>query len=191
MRCDNCGYKNVSHASKCIKCNESFGGTGNSPASDIHEEIKGTVRGQAANSDEYIDKSSASVASPEAVKAEKAPAKPNQPGEDFLGTINPYSRPKVDSITFQPISREGEESLPGVEFKSDNPKVELNRSNLDPSNPTITRGQQASLEYDNGNWKIKDQSKTGTFLKITESYSLKDGDKILMGDRLFTVSIKS
>lgn len=88
------------------------------------------------------------------------------------------------------MTREGQEEDAIISFKSDIPKVELNRENLDPDNPTITRKVQAELTFSNGQWKLADKSSIGTFIKLSESYTLKDGDQILMGDRIFTVNIK-
>lgn len=193
MRCANCGYQNVSHASKCIKCNELLS---NADSAKVHSasqdvEVKKTVIGKAANPADFIDsQNSGKAAAAKAQASPVTPAKKAAASEELRATINPWNQARYETIEFVPVPREGQEAQVPATFKSDVKEVVLNRENLDPDNPTITRNAQAALKYDNGSWKLEDKSSIGTFVKIAKDHALNDGDQILMGDRIFTVRLK-
>jgi len=68
--------------------------------------------------------------------------------------------------------------------------IELNRSNLDPGNSSITGKVQAELTYEDGTWRMKDRSELQTtFLLASTPTPLKDGDILLLGDRKFIFSM--
>ena len=192
MRCDSCGYQNVSHAINCIKCNEPL--NGQSPSRPVDKdsiEVKKTVIGKPANPDDYIDSSDIKSSKLPEVNDKKSPSpSQSEPDGKLRATINPYNQARFETIEFIPVVREGQSQQESNSFKSNQAKVSLNRENLDPDNPTITRGVQAELSFVDGEWKIIDKSSTGTFLRVTDAYSLKNGDQILMGDRIFTVKMK-
>ena len=130
---------------------------------------------------------------PAATKAQDNPVTPIKTAgasEELRGTINPWNQARYETIEFVPVAREGQDAQAPALFKSDVKEIVLNRENLDPDNPTITRNAQAALKYDNGTWKLEDKSSIGTFIKISKDYTLSDGDQILMGDRVFTVRLK-
>jgi len=64
--------------------------------------------------------------------------------------------------------------------------IKLNRSNTEPGNQTITSKVQAELTYENDKWYIQDKStlKT-TYIYTGEKTELKQGDIIVLGNRLF------
>lgn len=192
MRCASCGYQNVSHASKCIKCNEPLSNASSTKTDSSSQdvEVKKTVIGKAANPADFID--SQNSGQPAASKAQESPVTPAKKAasEEIRGTINPWNQARYETIEFVPVAREGQEAQAPATFKSDVKEVVLNRENLDSDNPTITRNAQASLKYDNGSWKLEDKSSSGTFIKIFKDHTLSDGDQILMGDRIFTVRLK-
>ena len=193
MRCVSCGYQNVSHASKCIKCNEILSNAASAKADSASQdvEVKKTVIGKAANPADFID--SQNSGQPAATKAQDNPVTPVKKAavsEELKGTINPWNQARYETIEFVPVAREGQEAQEQASFKSNIKEVTLNRENLDPDNPTITRNAQAVLKYDNGSWKLEDKSSFGTFIKISKDQTLSDGDQILMGDRIFTVRLK-
>lgn len=71
------------------------------------------------------------------------------------------------------------------------PKTILNRDNTDPENPSITSRQQAAISNINGKWVITDLSdQQTTFVRPSEGYELRDGDTILLGNRLFIFHTK-
>ena len=193
MRCSNCGYQNVSHALKCIKCNEPLSNAvsakANSGSQDV--EVKKTIIGKAANPADFIDSKNSDRLTP--TKAQDNPVTPPKKAKDseeLRGTINPWNQARYETVEFVPVAREGQEAQAPASFKSDIKEVVLNRENLDPDNPTITRNAQAALKYDNGVWKLEDKSSVGTFIKISKDHTLSDGDQILMGDRIFTIRLK-
>lgn len=192
MRCASCGYQNVSHASKCIKCNEPLSNASSTKTDSSSQdvEVKKTVIGKAANPADFIDsQNSGQPAATNAQESSVTPAK-KAASEEIRGTINPWNQARYETIEFVPVAREGQEAQAPATFKSDVKEVVLNRENLDSDNPTITRNAQAALKYDNGSWKLEDKSSSGTFIKISKDHTLSDGDQILMGDRIFTVRLK-
>lgn len=65
-------------------------------------------------------------------------------------------------------------------------EVSLNRQNLDVSNKSISGGQHAKIEYENGQWYIKDESSNGfTFVQVRDRMPIQSGDMIIMGNKLF------
>lgn len=192
MRCSNCGYQNVSHALKCIKCNEPLSNAAsakaNSGSQDV--EVKKTIIGKAANPADFIDSKNSDQRTPTKAQDNSAPPIKAKTSEELRGTINPWNQARYETIEFVPGAREGQEAQASASFKSDIKEVVLNRENLDPDNPTITRNAQAALKYNNGTWKLEDKSSVGTYIKITKDHTLSDGDQILMGDRVFTVRLK-
>jgi hypothetical protein len=193
MRCISCGYQNVSHASKCIKCNESLLGAdsiGEPKVQQGNAEVKKTVIGKAADAKDFIDQNNEVESTPSSSSGKNEPPKTENPAEVLRATINPWNQPRFETIEFVPLERDGQTKQPSVSFQSDQPTVILNRDNLDPDNPTITRKDQAELTFDSGQWQLKDRSSIGTFLKLSEAHTLKDGDQVLMGDRIFTIRLK-
>jgi predicted component of type VI protein secretion system len=70
-------------------------------------------------------------------------------------------------------------------------EVSLNRDNLDANNKSISGGQHAKIEYENGQWYIKDQSSNGfTFIQVRDRMPIQSGDMIIMGNKLFVFKEK-
>ena len=108
MRCASCGYQNVSHASKCIKCNEPLSNDASvkvgSASQDV--EVKKTVIGKAANPVDFID--SQNSGQPAATKAQESPVTPVNKAaasEELRGTINPWNQARFETIEFIPVAR--------------------------------------------------------------------------------------
>lgn len=89
------------------------------------------------------------------------------------------------SCVLTPIMEEGEtDCLKELTFRGTS--HQLNRANLDPDNYTITSRVQAELTYENEQWFIKDCSQLQTtYLLCQDPIDLKDGDRILIGNRVF------
>ncbi|MCQ2324616.1 MAG: FHA domain-containing protein [Paludibacteraceae bacterium] len=116
--------------------------------------------------------------------AEKAQVAPQQ--MDFMGTIAVgRQRANAPKCTLTPIVDEDEQDAPVMQtYRGD--VHQLNRANLDPENHTITSKVQAILNFEDGNWYIKDESSLKTtYLYCADAIDLKDGDMILMGNRTF------
>jgi uncharacterized Zn finger protein (UPF0148 family) len=115
-------------------------------------------------------------------------AVPGKKGSSATGTINPYIQAKADYISLQPLVRDGEKSLTVLEFSGK--EITLNRENLESGNLSITGKVQAELKVENGKWFLQDKSAMHTtFLLVSQPTEIRNGDIILMGDRLFKVEL--
>jgi hypothetical protein len=115
-------------------------------------------------------------------------ALPDKKASGIAGTINPYIQAKADHISLQPLAREGEKSLTVLDFSGK--EIALNRENLEPGNLSLTGKVQAELKVENGKWFLQDKSAMHTtFLLVSQPTEIRDGDFILMGDRLFKVEL--
>ncbi len=62
----------------------------------------------------------------------------------------------------------------------------LNRSNVDPDNFTITRNVQAQISWENGEWFIENKSQLlTTFMVINKKIKISKGDMIVLGNKKF------
>lgn len=110
-----------------------------------------------------------------------------EPEAVLTGTIAVGRRPvNVPHCTLTPVADDGEQDAPKAQsFRGDAHR--LNRANLDPENYTITSKVQAELTCENGQWFVKDCSQLQTtYILCQDPMDLKDGDRILMGNRIFT-----
>ena len=104
------------------------------------------------------------------------------------GTIMPWVRaeqiPTPEcSLTFITGNDEPSNDTP-LRFSGN--VIQLNRSNTEPSNQTITSKTQAELSFENGKWYIQDKSalKT-TYIYAGDKVELKPDDVIVLGNRSF------
>lgn len=103
-------------------------------------------------------------------------------------TVNVYTASNAGaapSFSLTPVKKINEPMQPEpLEFAGR--EAILNRANTDPDNLSITSRQQASISNVNGKWVITDMSdQKTTFVHPSPGHELKDGDMILMGNRLF------
>lgn len=101
-----------------------------------------------------------------------------------MGTINPGPQ-NANFFILRPIEWDKE----AVKYKpvtySGN-VVDLNRSNTDPNNNSITSKLQAVISNINGEWYIEDKSPfQSTLIHVRGKAKLQDGDIIVMGNRKF------
>lgn len=103
----------------------------------------------------------------------------------FSGTINPLVQPIVHEFKLTLVPRQKEVlAQPEVAFEGES--VSLNREKVDPNNSTITSREQACISYEDGKWFIEDKSSfQTTFVRAGRKTELRNGDVILMGDRMF------
>lgn len=89
------------------------------------------------------------------------------------------------SFSLEPVNMAGEDNPAGrISYVGE--KIVLNRANTEPGNPSITSKAQAEIVNKDGKWIISDGSSLKTtFIYISEPRELKDGDVILLGNRLF------
>ena len=115
-------------------------------------------------------------------------------------TINPWALSDPIRIA-EPIQapacslslRAGDdEALKGPALRFVGDVIQLNRSNTEPANPTITSQVQAELSYEDNKWYIQDKSalKT-TYIYAGEKKELKQGDLIVLGNRAFVFNGES
>ena len=106
--------------------------------------------------------------------------------QERSGTINNWVNPSRGVFcTLKPIAWENE----GIEYNPisySGDRIVLNRSNTDANNNSITSKEQAILSFDNNEWYIENASEMKTTLiQINGKTKLKDGDIIVLGNRLF------
>lgn len=106
-------------------------------------------------------------------------------------TVNPWADlPKEDKFILIPLdsNQNPEQSFIGLSGESN----KLNRDNLDPGNNAITSHIQAVIEKKDGKWTISNKSAMNTtFVQVSNEVELKEGDVILMGNRMFKFTRKS
>lgn len=165
----------------CPKCNYPLGrGTGSCPNC-------GTT---VAEAETPAAASAVPVAVPEAPATPKqAPvAAAPQMAAEKVTTVNPWATPQLQpeiTCSLCPLAWDNESSeYAPIPYKGET--IQLNRSNTDPNNPTITSQVQAELVYENGQWYITDKSaQQTTYIHVGEKTPLKKGDVILLGNRRF------
>lgn len=118
--------------------------------------------------------------SPSAAVAPDAPA--------YRGTVNVYTAAATDTtpkFSLTPVQKVNEPEAPAsLSFQGQ--EAILNRANTDPENLSITSRQQASISRRDGKWVISDLSdQQTTFIHPANGHELRDGDMILLGNRLF------
>lgn len=110
----------------------------------------------------------------------------------FSGTINPYMMNIEEEpvFTLRPLKREKERNEPET-VELEGKEVVLSRDNTEPGNQSITSKEQALVRCENGKWTITDRSEQHTtFVCPKLPVELKDGDIILLGNRLFEFHVQ-
>ena len=109
-------------------------------------------------------------------------------------TINPYIQAQTRSsksvIKLTPITKENEQSL--ATLIVEDASTIVNRSNIDPENPTISTKSHALLEIRDGQVFLNNQTAAETtFIQVKQPTQLQNGDVILLGNRLIRVNIEN
>ena len=102
------------------------------------------------------------------------------------GTFNPYLQQEVETPKFRltSVPRHNEVNSNTVEFEGES--VILNRNTLDRENYTISGQEHAVVENINGRWYINNRSSLKTtYIQVNSPTEIKEGDVILLGDRMF------
>jgi hypothetical protein len=104
---------------------------------------------------------------------------------------------KVGEIQLDPSTSDGpsfalvDEST-GREMIFSGLQVSLNRENLDPGNNSISSGTHALFSFDRGQLMVEDKSSNGaTFVRANGQMPVANGNKVVLGNKVFTVKIKS
>lgn len=214
MRCKNCGWENPDDFKRCEKCNTSLEGVSfnaapaatpqnfnktvneavvfpNSPAMDANVCPKcGYPMRPGVLVCPNCHCGATEKESQVCPIAHETPAAKQVKASSVQETINPWVQvAPASKCVLEPIVQEGIETPESLHLKGD--AHELNRTNLDPENQTITSKIQASLTCEDGQWFIVDKSvQHTTFIYAGEKTALKDGDVILMGNRQFVFHIE-
>jgi len=116
---------------------------------------------------------------------------PDQQADSLNMTINPWAQQPVIPDEFCLIPLKSDYSASGDPISLVNAENNLNRDKLDPGNMTITSSSQAIVQQRGGKWLIRDTSSMQTtFVKVQGEMELRDGDIILMGNKIFKFSRK-
>lgn len=105
----------------------------------------------------------------------------------FKGTINPYmmNMEMTPRFVLKPLKRLNERH-DFNEQEYEGKEVVLNRDNTEQDNASITSHQQAIISQSDGHWFIEDKSELKTtFVQASQKIEVRDGDIILLGNRLF------
>lgn len=218
-RCKNCGWPNRPGEDYCVKCGSPLVGEeqgplratvlepSNSYGDNICPKCGNPLPADAENCPNcnYYVSSQQQVAnnySPQSNNANiqatrlDSPTRMDNPAtkkSKISGTQNPYMiGPEAEpTIVLTPQKRLNEKNNPtGLEYEGKS--VVLNRSNTEPDNQSITSQTQAVISNIDGRWFIEDKSEQGTtFVRATRNIELKDGDMILLGNRLFEFRVSN
>lgn len=169
--CPSCGYPNKSISDDCVSCGESLYPTLN-------------LKKQPADEVQPVMHAHTPKSSPDPVSAPIQSE--NSEVSKMSRTVNPWIEPEPDSLKFTLEMLDTDYSSLNRKLEFEGEEISLNRLNLESENSTITQKTQAVITRQNGGWKLTDQSdmKT-TFIKPEAGHTLKDGDILLMGNRLF------
>ena len=110
-----------------------------------------------------------------------------EPSSQRRATVNPFLMQieNSPSCSLEPVTRANEKHTPSKK-RYEGDEIVLTRSNTDAENPSITSKQQAILSYKEGQWYIEDKSEQHTtFVQVSGVSPLKEGDYVLLGNRLF------
>ena len=200
LKCANCGTLNEPGALKCGHCNAPLKGsmlaeggmkTVAKPAIPTPPKLEG-MKDCPSCGYPNLPSAAACIRCSQALVAQAPPPPPVETPKprplDPLpsGTVNPWSAPTapVNKFSLRPLPRKDEKPPAKMAFEGD--KTDLNRDNLEPSNRTITSKTQATIEFKDGGWHLRDQSaQKSTFILVRGPMKLQKGDIILMGDRMF------
>ncbi len=186
-QCPKCGYPLREGSAKCPNCNYIPYG--------VSDEESGKVQQQAGP----IQRRPTRMDVEEQGTESQNPSQPQQKevrhhagSAKFNGTINPYmmNMEMEPVFTLRPLQRVNERTKPEI-VELEGKEVVLSRDNTEPNNSSITSKEQAVVKCENGKWTIKDLSEQHTtFVCPKLPVELKDGDIILLGNRLFEFHVQ-
>lgn len=218
-RCKNCGWPNRPGESFCVKCgsplvDEEQGSMqatvfeqGNAYEEKVCPKCGNPLPVNAENCpncnyfvgtpqqvvNNYPPQNNRVIVQPTRVESPTRMENPAANKAKISGTQNPYMYgPEAEpTIVLTPQKRLNEKKEPtGLEYEGKN--IVLSRSNTEPENPSITSQTQAVISNIDGHWFIEDKSEQGTtFVRASRNVEIKDGDMILLGNRLFEFRVSN
>lgn len=216
MRCYECGYQNNEDVKVCIKCGTKLEAQTAPPSPPPVQNtpsetppISGgakTIRGKAADAPSW----DASV-SPTASSIIKCPSCQYYPLHEAPSTSSPCpncgfgatedAAPSSASKTVRvsAINLDGEpektsfklvDESNGKEWDFDGASTDVNRDAIDSNNNSISSDIHATFSFEGGQLYIEDKSSNGaTFIKVEGKMPISNGNKVVLGNRVFTIKI--
>ncbi len=215
MRCKNCGWPNKPEATNCSKCGSPLESVQSAAQyTDSNAELKKTVKEEDVFGNNSVQPNICPKCSyPLRPGSTKCPNCQTELGGEPISAINQpevrrlsprrptvINAPKLNgtvnfwtegglgitpSFILSPVKRNGERHDP-EDVELEGTEVVLNRENTDPGNMSITSRAQAIITRKDDQWYIEDKSdQKTTFKQVDTPQLLKDGDIILLGNRLF------
>lgn len=185
--CPKCTYPLQPGASECPNCGTPVASKP-SPGSEQVRPLQPTVINSiASNNPQPQPLSDTGITfntdGPQATNTDKPSPKPSKGGTVYFYD-NPLG-PMQNEFSLTPLKRTNEKhDFSPLNFEGD--EVELNRNNLEHNNMSITSSTQAVISSEDGKFFITDKSDfRSTFVQAKDRIEIKDGDIILMGNRMF------
>lgn len=193
MRCNYCGHINPEGATHCESCGYSL---------EEEKQIVNLNETQRDVGNLSSGRKTVNEFSPHATVRETSPNKNFDLGETKAEnkderavldreTVRPVRKKNIKEIgfTLTPLTEEG--LIDGDTLNFIGSIQELNRSNLDADNLTISSHNQALIEFKDDHWSLIDQSRLRTtYVQSLRPIELRDGDFILIGDKIYKFGIK-
>ena len=209
-RCDNCGYENQASAGRCEKCGARLGASAPPPSQEAEsppppDGSKKTVKGKASSLpflDQASDAPSTFDAPPGACSKcgyplrEEMSSCPNcgfstKTAAKHSGNKNPGGKKTLAISDFEGFG----EATPSFELRDEKQdrnipfqgkEITLKRENVAPDSMSISGEAHARIHYKDGKWLVEDLSSNGaTFLQVTRELEIKDGDMLILGQKVF------
>lgn len=78
------------------------------------------------------------------------------------------------------------EESTGQTYSFQGEEITVNRSSIDPENPTISSKKHALLSFESGSWHVQDVSTNGaTFRQVSGEMKLTNNTKLIIGNKVF------
>jgi hypothetical protein len=185
--CPKCGYPLRSGSNKCPRCQtfvDDYGTVEDYDRGDDH-------RHRNRRDDPYRDDSHRDDPYPPRTDWQHGPSRKPSPNSDnaFKKTVAP-GQFKRNQIRFSALNPYEDPSFEPLELQFCEDENLLNRASVEADNPTISRNQHALLTVEDGKWYLENKSSAlATSLVLTGKHEIQDGDIVIIGNRIFKISI--
>lgn len=210
MRCTECGFSNDASAKICIKCGTKLTASVDAPQKpDAPKGGNPTIKGGQSDQPYWdapgVSESVGEKSSKSTQKCEKCGHYPlvydskrnltcpncgfgiqTEFQKEPISSKSPKTMPlsKINLAAGKGFKLTEIQSGKTLSFKED--RVTLNRGNVDSENPTISANLHAEIYFENGSWKITDQSSNhATFIQVNGAMSIPNGATLMIGNKFF------
>ena len=204
ITCKNCSTTNAANLIKCTGCNAPLAGTNISEQNDLSVSTsimsEETISCQDCGYPNVAEakhctaclKPLSNINQKKEEKKEQKNSSNDLPVDPAM-TINPWVL-EQESVSYGfsliPLVKGELKEKQKIDFIDK--QVNLNRSNLDPQNTTITNKSQATIKHTDDGWVIENNSELGTtFIQVIAKRHLQEGDVILMGNMMYKFATKN